>query len=96
MPRVPGVRRPLFEGGEVPGSSLAQLALSASTCTACRLADGRTTVVFGVGDPDADLLVVGEGPGQQEDLTGEPFVGRSGRLLDTLISEEVGKSSGTG
>jgi len=47
-------------------------------------------VVFGVGDPDADLMFVGEAPGRDEDLQGEPFVGRSGRLLDRLIEEELG------
>jgi DNA polymerase len=47
-------------------------------------------VVFGVGDPEADLLFVGEGPGREEDLAGEPFVGRSGKLLDRLMLEEIG------
>ncbi len=47
-------------------------------------------MVFGVGDPHADLLFVGEGPGVEEDLQGEPFVGRSGRLLDRLVQEEMG------
>jgi uracil-DNA glycosylase len=47
-------------------------------------------VVFGVGDPGADLLFVGEGPGRDEDLAGEPFVGRSGKLLDRLMWEEIG------
>jgi len=46
--------------------------------------------VFGVGDPHADLMFVGEGPGAQEDLQGEPFVGRSGQLLDRLVHEEIG------
>jgi len=59
-------------------------------CTRCPLASGRTQVVFGVGDPDADLLFVGEGPGREEDLAGEPFVGRSGKLLDRLMAEELG------
>ena len=59
-------------------------------CTRCPLAEGRTQVVFGVGDPDAELLFVGEGPGREEDLAGEPFVGRSGRLLDRLMAEEIG------
>jgi DNA polymerase len=54
-------------------------------CTRCELAQTRTQVVFGVGDPHADLLFVGEGPGEQEDLQGEPFVGRAGRLLTSLI-----------
>ncbi len=59
----------------------------ADTCTACRLADGRTNVVFGSGHPDADLMVIGEGPGKDEDAQGEPFVGRSGRLLTDLLAD---------
>ena len=69
---------------------LERLRLTASTCTRCPLAEGRTQVVFGVGDPRADLLFVGEGPGREEDLAGEPFVGRSGKLLDRLMWEEIG------
>jgi uracil-DNA glycosylase len=68
---------------------LEQLAATASTCTKCALAEGRTQVVFGVGAPNADLLFVGEGPGREEDLAGEPFVGRSGKLLDRLMLEEL-------
>lgn len=71
-------------------SALAELAAEASVCTKCPLAAGRTQVVFGVGDPDADLMFVGEGPGREEDLKGEPFVGRSGQLLDRLLMEELG------
>ena len=71
-------------------TSLGELALQASTCVDCPLAAGRTQVVFGVGDPRADLMFVGEGPGREEDLKGEPFVGRSGKLLDRLMWEEVG------
>jgi uracil-DNA glycosylase len=70
--------------------SLAELERTASVCTRCPLARGRTNVVFGVGDPNADLMFVGEGPGAQEDLQGEPFVGRSGKLLDQLMQEELG------
>lgn len=70
--------------------SLAQVEREASTCTRCPLAVGRSNVVFGVGDPSADLMFVGEGPGAQEDLEGEPFVGRSGQLLDRLVLEEMG------
>ena len=69
---------------------LERLAVTASTCTRCPLAEGRTQVVFGVGHPSADLLFVGEGPGREEDLAGEPFVGRSGKLLDRLMWEELG------
>lgn len=47
-------------------------------------------MVFGVGDPQARLMFVGEGPGREEDLQGEPFVGRSGKLLDTLMRQEIG------
>ena len=70
--------------------SLAALADDAAGCTRCPLAATRTNVVFGTGDPDADLLFVGEGPGAQEDEQGLPFVGRSGQLLDRLVHEELG------
>ncbi len=70
--------------------TLADLEREASSCTRCPLAAGRTKVVFGVGDPAAGIVFVGEGPGAQEDLEGEPFVGRSGRFLDRLIAEEMG------
>ncbi len=62
----------------------------AMVCTACQLANHRTNVVFGVGNPNADLMFVGEGPGREEDLAGEPFVGRSGKLLDQLMQQELG------
>jgi uracil-DNA glycosylase family 4 len=73
------------------GATLAEVAVAASSCELCKLAAGRTQVVFGVGRADADLLFVGEGPGEQEDLKGEPFVGRAGRLLTQLI-EGIGLS----
>lgn len=56
-----------------------------SACTRCPLHSGRTRTVFGVGDPCARLLFVGEGPGYDEDRQGEPFVGKAGRLLDRMI-----------
>lgn len=60
-------------------------------CRRCPLATaGRTRVVFGSGDPDAELMFVGEGPGAEEDRRGLPFVGRSGQLLDRLLAEELG------
>ena len=71
-------------------TALQALAAEASTCTGCRLATGRTTVVFGSGSPTADLMFVGEGPGAREDEQGVPFVGRSGQLLDRLLAEELG------
>lgn len=54
-------------------------------CTRCKLADGRTNIVFGAGSPDADLMFVGEAPGRDEDRLGEPFVGRAGQLLTKII-----------
>ena len=54
-------------------------------CTRCKLAGGRTKLVFGVGDPRAELMFVGEGPGADEDRQGEPFVGRAGQLLTKMI-----------
>ena len=71
-------------------ASLDALGAEASGCTRCRLAVGRTQVVFGTGTPAADLLFVGEGPGAEEDKQGLPFVGRSGKLLDRLMEEELG------
>ncbi|MCL2563802.1 MAG: uracil-DNA glycosylase [Oscillospiraceae bacterium] len=56
------------------------------SCKQCRLADTRTNVVFGVGRRDAEVVLIGEGPGQHEDLQGEPFVGRSGQLLDDMLA----------
>ncbi len=55
-------------------------------CTRCRLHKGRTNLVFGVGNMNADLMFVGEGPGADEDAKGEPFVGRAGQLLNNMIS----------
>jgi len=54
-------------------------------CTRCKLHSGRTNIVFGVGDPEARLMFVGEGPGADEDEQGEPFVGRAGQLLTQII-----------
>ena len=70
--------------------TLAEVAAEAASCTRCRLADGRQNVVFGMGDPEADLMFVGEGPGAEEDRQGLPFVGRSGQLLDRLMRQELG------
>lgn len=56
-----------------------------ASCRACQLCDGRRNTVFGVGDRHADWLVVGEAPGENEDLQGEPFVGQAGKLLDNML-----------
>jgi len=71
-------------------SPLELVAEEASTCTKCRLAEGRTQVVFGMGDPRASLMFIGEGSGAEEDRQGLPFVGHSGKLLDRLLLEELG------
>jgi len=62
-----------------------QLQQRVTACTACDLHQTRTQTVFGVGNPDADWMVIGEAPGQQEDRRGEPFVGRAGQLLDQML-----------
>jgi DNA polymerase len=67
------------------GTDLAAYAAEIADCTRCRLAAGRTQVVFGVGNPDAELLFVGEAPGFHEDKQGYPFVGQAGKLLDQLL-----------
>jgi DNA polymerase len=67
--------------------TLEEVARVASTCTLCRLSSGRTQVVFGDGNPDADVMFVGEGPGFHEDRQGIPFVGAAGQLLNQLLSE---------
>ena len=54
-------------------------------CHKCDLGNSRTNFVFGVGDPDASLMLVGEAPGEKEDIEGEPFVGRAGKLLDKIL-----------
>ena len=67
-------------------TELEAFAREVAGCTRCRLAEGRTQVVFGVGDPNADLMFVGEAPGFHEDKQGLPFVGQAGKLLDKLLA----------
>ena len=63
-----------------------ELAALCRQCDSCGLCFGRHNVVFGVGDPDAEIMFIGEGPGEQEDLRGEPFVGKAGILLDKYLA----------
>lgn len=63
-----------------------ELEAACRSCQKCALAETRTNVVFGEGNPQAEVLFVGEGPGENEDLTGRPFVGRGGKLLDDMLS----------
>ena len=67
-------------------NSWEELRTNCMTCKRCKLCETRTNVVFGVGNPNADILFIGEGPGENEDLQGEPFVGRAGKLLDKMLA----------
>jgi uracil-DNA glycosylase len=71
---------------EHPLTELEAFERQVAGCTSCRLAQGRTQVVFGVGDPESDLMFVGEAPGFHEDKQGYPFVGQAGKLLDKLLA----------
>lgn len=66
--------------------TLDELELKCKNCRECGLCQGRTNLVFGVGKKDADIMLIGEGPGENEDLQGQPFVGRSGQLLDKFLA----------
>ncbi len=79
--RTPARSRP--EGVDV--MDWAALRGAVAGCQACKLCEGRTKTVFGVGDERADWLIVGEAPGEHEDLQGEPFVGQAGKLLDNML-----------
>ncbi len=82
-----GVDEYVFAAKE--GPSLGELKKTVLACEKCGLAKTRKTVVFGEGDPKADIVFVGEAPGEEEDNQGRPFVGRAGKLLDQLI-ERIG------
>ena len=88
---IPALRNPL---PEIPGAPAATHEKAAAleaidaevrACTRCRLHQGRTNTVFGEGNPDARIVFVGEGPGEDEDRSGRPFVGRAGQLLTSMI-----------
>lgn len=66
--------------------TLDELEIKCRECTKCGLCEGRTNLVFGEGKKDADIMLIGEGPGENEDLQGRPFVGRSGQLLDKFLA----------
>ena len=92
---VPGESKSAVKGGEIPsdlpilavpgGGRLTAIREEMGDCKRCGLSSGRTHIVFGVGKGDAGILFVGEGPGEEEDRRGEPFVGRAGGLLDKMI-----------
>lgn len=93
-----GAEQPAVDSGALPGSTppLAgagwdELRNAVQGCRRCRLCETRTQTVFGVGPMRAPLMVVGEGPGADEDAKGEPFVGRAGKLLDEML-RSIGRS----
>jgi uracil-DNA glycosylase len=84
LPMVTG--RSLFEAADrIENDTLERIRADIGDCTRCKLHKGRTNIVFGVGSMKAELVFVGEGPGHDEDLKGEPFVGRAGKLLTQMI-----------
>jgi DNA polymerase len=85
--RAMGLAEIQFEGAwlQGPAEVLAVQEHQLQQCRRCKLCDGRTTVVFGAGNPQADLVVIGEGPGADEDAQGKPFVGRAGQLLTKML-----------
>jgi len=89
---TPAPTTPVAELGE--RRSLEAVRAELGECTRCRLSEGRTELVFGDGNPDADLMFVGEGPGAEEDKRGLPFVGRAGELLTQMIEKglEIARS----
>ena len=70
----------------IASASLEELSAIVQKCRCCVLGEGRKNAVFGEGDPNAELLFIGEGPGEDEDIQGRPFVGRAGQLLDKMIA----------
>jgi DNA polymerase len=75
---------------EEVAAELSRLAVEAEACRACVLGGVRTQAVFGVGNPEAEIMFVGEAPGFHEDKQGEPFVGAAGQLLTKLIESKLG------
>jgi uracil-DNA glycosylase family 4 len=87
--KMPGTDRSshTLEAAEIKEAALVAVREEIGDCTRCKLSKGRRTVVFGEGNPDAELMFIGEGPGREEDLQGRPFVGDAGKLLDRLIEK---------
>ena len=91
QPSISTERKPLAEPSAALGAkSLEELRAEIGDCRRCKLCAGRTHLVYGVGNPHARLMFVGEGPGRDEDLQGEPFVGRAGQLLNDIITKGMG------
>jgi DNA polymerase len=80
----------LVEAGVRAATTLEQLRDVLGDCARCKLCSGRSNIVFGIGNPEAQIMFVGEGPGEDEDRQGIPFVGRAGRLLTDIITKGMG------
>ncbi|MBI1909534.1 MAG: uracil-DNA glycosylase [Deltaproteobacteria bacterium] len=80
MTHIPRQEKTVFKG-----TPLVKIREEIGDCTRCKLSQGRTKIVFGTGNPSAALMFIGEGPGHDEDIQGEPFVGRAGQLLTKII-----------
>jgi len=85
MPLIQSPAGPSLFEERIENDSLERIRADIGDCTRCRLHKARTNIVFGVGNPKAELVFVGEGPGHDEDIKGEPFVGRAGKLLTQMI-----------
>jgi uracil-DNA glycosylase family 4 len=79
------IDEPLIDETSIDAMDWAELRESVAQCTRCVLHESRTRTVFGVGNPNADWMIIGEAPGAEEDRRGEPFVGRAGKLLDEML-----------
>lgn len=88
LPAEPAANEPLADDRalRIARMDWSELQSTVAACTACGLCRSRTNTVFGVGDQQARMLIVGEAPGQEEDARGEPFVGQAGRLLDNMLA----------
>ncbi len=89
-PRLNELDGALVEPAVREAGTLDELRSALGDCERCKLSGGRTQIVFGTGNPQADLMFIGEGPGADEDAQGEPFVGRAGRLLTDIITKGIG------
>ncbi|MGI9247626.1 MAG: uracil-DNA glycosylase [Woeseiaceae bacterium] len=91
LPRNDGEAEDTMAPMPAEGMDWNELRDCVANCTRCELARSRTNTVFGVGNPNADWLIIGEAPGAEEDRRGEPFVGRAGKLLDEML-RAIGQS----
>jgi DNA polymerase len=85
-PRAQQPVNPATVATRAPAETLEEVRTDLGDCQRCRLCEGRKNIVFGVGNPNADLVIVGEAPGRDEDIQAEPFVGRAGQLLTRMLT----------